>query len=396
MSGIAIVGGAVLLLLHRPLDAAWIKAGPFYAKSAFDAVIAGCVALSRVISETLHNGAISRYLAIFTAATVTAGYMAYLGGGIAPPTRELLPIAPVFAVGWVLLVCATGVVVFQHHMRYRALVVLGVIGLMVSAGFVFLSAPDLALTQISVETVTIMLLLLALHFLPKTTPVEKDTPRRLLDGAVALAAGVGVASLAYAFMTRDLDSISFYHLANSYKEGGGTNVVNVILVDFRGYDTYGEIIVLGIAGLVIFALMEALLSGPAGARLRNSGYNFDRSHDRHPLMMVVSTRVMMPIALMVGIYIFLRGHNQPGGGFVAGLVFSIALLMQYMASGFAWTMRRQQFEYHAMIGWGVVIAGLTGAGAWLSGTPFLTSAYGYVHIPPIEEFELATAALFDL
>ena len=87
MSGIAIVGGAVLLLLHRPLDAAWIKAGPFYAKSAFDAVIAGCVALSRVISETLHNGAISRYLAIFTAATVTAGYMAYLGGGIAPHQR---------------------------------------------------------------------------------------------------------------------------------------------------------------------------------------------------------------------------------------------------------------------------------------------------------------------
>ncbi|WP_323767976.1 monovalent cation/H+ antiporter subunit A [Antarctobacter sp.] len=396
MSGLAIAGGAVLLLLHRPLDAAWIKAGPFYAKSAFDAVIAGCVALSRVISETLHNGAISRYLAIFTAATVTAGYMAFLGGGLAPPTRELLPIAPVFAVGWVLLVCATGVVVFQHHMRYRALVVIGVIGLMISFGFVYLSAPDLALTQISVETVTIMLLLLALHFLPKTTPAEKDTPRRLLDGTVALAAGIGVATLAFAFMTRDMDSISHYHLANSYKEGGGTNVVNVILVDFRGYDTYGEIIVLGIAGLVIFAMMEALLSGPAGARLRNSGYNFDRSHDRHPLMMVVSTRVMMPIALMVGVYIFLRGHNQPGGGFVAGLVFSIALLMQYMASGFAWTMRRQQFEYHAMIGWGVVIAGLTGAGAWLSGTSFLTSAFGYVHIPPIEEFELATAALFDL
>ena len=170
----------------------------------------------------------------------------------------------------------------------------------------------------------------------------------------------------------------------------------MILVDFRGYDTYGEIIVLGIAGLVIFALMEALLSGPAGARLRNSGYNFDRSHDRHPLMMVIATRVMMPIALMVGVYIFLRGHNQPGGGFVAGLVFSIALLMQYMASGFGWTSRRQQFEYHAMIGWGVVIAGLTGMGAWLSGTPFLTSAFGYVHLPPIEEFELATAALFDL
>ncbi|MBV7395394.1 monovalent cation/H+ antiporter subunit A [Mameliella sediminis] len=396
MSMAAIAGGAVLLALHRPLDAAWIKAGPFYAKAAFDAVMNGCVRLSRGISETLHDGSISRYLAIFTAATVAAAYTAFLRGEIAPATRELLPISPVFAVGWVLLICATLVVVTQHHMRYRALVVIGVIGLMISAGFVYLSAPDLALTQISVETVTIMLLLLALHFLPKTTPAESSTGRRMMDGTVAIAAGLGVAALAYTFMTRDFSTISEYHLANSYKGGGGTNVVNVILVDFRGYDTYGEIIVLGIAGLVIFALMEALLSGPAGARLRNSGYNYDRSHDRHPLMMVISTRVMMPMALMVGVYIFLRGHNQPGGGFVAGLVFSIALLMQYMASGFAWTMRRQQLEYHAMIGWGVVIAGLTGAGAWLSGTPFLTSAFGYVHIPPIEEFELATAALFDL
>ena len=104
----------------------------------------------------------------------------------------------------------------------------------------------------------------------------------------------------------------------------------------------------------------------------------------------------MPIALVVGVYIFLRGHNEPGGGFVAGLVISIALLMQYMASGFAWTQARQRIEYHTMIGFGVVIAGLTGAGAWLAGKPFLTSAFTYVHLPPIEEFELATAMLFDL
>lgn len=396
MSAIAVAGGAVVLMLHRPLDRVWITSGPFYAKSAFDALMTGGVRLSRGISETLHDGALSRYLAIFVAATVVVGFLAFTGAHIAPPTRELLPVPPVAFVGWALLLGATALVVTQHHQRYRALVVIGVIGLMVSAGFVYMSAPDLALTQISVETVTIMLLLLSLHFIPKTTPVESSNGRRALDGSIAIAAGLGVGALAFAFMTRDFSTISEYHLANSYKGGGGTNVVNVILVDFRGYDTYGEIIVLGIAGLAIFALMESLLSGPAGARLRNSGYNFDRSHDRHPLMMVVATRVMMPIALMVGIYIFLRGHNQPGGGFVAGLIFSIALLMQYMASGFAWTMRRQQVEYHAMIGWGVVIAGLTGAGAWLSGTNFLTSAFGYIHIPPIEEFEVATAALFDL
>jgi multicomponent K+:H+ antiporter subunit A len=70
--------------------------------------------------------------------------------------------------------------------------------------------------------------------------------------------------------------------------------------------------------------------------------------------------------------------------------------MQYMASGFAWTQERKRIEYHTMIGLGVVIAGLTGVGSWLSGSPFLTSAYTYVHLPPIEEFELATAMLFDL
>jgi multicomponent K+:H+ antiporter subunit A len=189
-----------------------------------------------------------------------------------------------------------------------------------------------------------MLLLLALHYISKTSPVESSGGRRFRDAVIAIAAGAGVGGLAYAFMLRDVETISEYHLANSYTGGGGTNVVNVILVDFRGYDTYGEIIVLGIAGLTIYALLEALLAGPAGRRLRNTDYSTDRSKDRHPLMMVVATRLMLPIAAMVGIFIFLRGHNEPGGGFVAGLVISIALLMQYMPSGFAWTQARQRIE----------------------------------------------------
>ncbi|KUF10601.1 monovalent cation/H+ antiporter subunit A [Pseudoponticoccus marisrubri] len=396
MSVGAILGGAVLLALHRPLDRAWIAAPRPEAKVIFDGLVATVVRWTRGISEALHNGAISRYLAYFVTATVIVGFAAYQGGALGAPTREMLPVPiPVFF-GWLLLIIATATVVILHRQRFLALVVIGVVGLMVSAGFVYLSAPDLALTQISVETVTIMLLLLALHFLPKETPAESTGLRIGSDAVVAVAAGLAVGLLAFAFMMRDFDSISAYHLANSYKGGGGTNVVNVILVDFRGYDTYGEIIVLGIAGLAIFALMEALLSGPAGARLRNSSYDLDRSRDRHPLMMVVVTRLMLPIAIMVGVYIFLRGHNQPGGGFVAGLVVSIALLMQYMASGFAWTTRRQKIKYHTLIGLGVLVAGLTGAGAWLAGRPFLTSAFGYVHLEPIEEFELATAALFDL
>ncbi|WP_424968807.1 monovalent cation/H+ antiporter subunit A [Dinoroseobacter sp. S375] len=396
MSFAATLGGLALLSQHGKLDPIWQAARRPEAKAIFDRLMAAVQGASARLTEVTHNGAISRYLAIFTLASVTMGWIAYSGSGLSAPTRELLPVPPVIAIGWLMLIVATACVVSMHHYRFRALVLIGIIGLSISAGFVYLSAPDLALTQISVETVTIMLLLLALHFLPKVTPKESPTGLKIRDGIIAVAAGLGVGGLAFAFLQRDISTISDYHIANSYEGGGGTNVVNVILVDFRGYDTYGEIIVLGIAGLVIYALMHALLSGPAARRLRNADYDQDRSRDRHPMMMVVVTRVLMPIAVVVGLYIFLRGHNQPGGGFVAGLVIAIALLMQYMASGFAWTQERKRIEYHTMIGFGVVIAGLTGAGAWLVGRPFLTSAYTYVHLPPIEEFELATAMLFDL
>jgi multicomponent K+:H+ antiporter subunit A len=186
----------------------------------------------------------------------------------------------------------------MHHHRFRALVLIGIIGLSISAGFAYLSAPDLALTQISVETVTIMLLLLALHFMPKITPKESPLGLKLRDGVMALAAAGGRRRRwPMPSCVRDIETISDYHIANSYEGGGGTNVVNVILVDFRGYDTFGEIIVLGIAGLVIYALMHALLDGPAARRLKNMDYTQDRSRDRHPLMMVVVTRVLMPIAM---------------------------------------------------------------------------------------------------
>ncbi|MBV2358543.1 monovalent cation/H+ antiporter subunit A [Thalassococcus sp. CAU 1522] len=392
----AILGGAILLWQHGPLMRAWLAARRPEAKAIFEALVAACVHLSDRITRTLHSGAISTYLAWFIAFSVLMGFVAWTGGAHTPGTRELLPVPPTVGLGFVMLLVATMSVVTLHRHRFLSLIVIGVIGLMVSAGFVYLSAPDLALTQISVETVTILLLLLALNFLPKETPAESGAGLRVRDGALAVAAGLAVAVLAYTFMTRDFSTISDYHLANSKTGGGGTNVVNVILVDFRGYDTYGEIIVLGIAGLTIYALLQSILNGAGGRRLRNWRDTAIHSRDRHPMMMVVATRVMMPIAIMVGVFIFLRGHNQPGGGFVAGLVVAIALLMQYMASGFLWAQERQRTEYHVMIGLGVIIAGLTGAGSWLAGRPFLTSNFGYFEFPPIEEFELATAALFDL
>ena len=113
-------------------------------------------------------------------------------------------------------------------------------------------------------------------------------------------------------------------------------------------------------------------------------------------MLVVVTRALLPLALTVGVFILLRGHNMPGGGFIAGLIIGVALIMQYMASGYAWADRQMRIDYHALIGVGVLIAGITGIGAWYGGAPFLTSGYDYFHLPLIGEVELATAMAFDL
>ena len=394
----AVAGGALVLWLHGPLSRLWVATPRPEAKAIFDAIVGAAGGIARAFAEGLHDGALSRYLAIFTAGVLALGVWAFVGGTHVPGVRMPLEAGPVAWVGWILLATCSVLVAVLHRSRIVALVLIGVVGLVVSLGFVYLSAPDLALTQLSVEVVTIILLLLALNFLPKRTPAESGGMRRLRDAAIALVAGLGTAALAFALMLRDfgLPTISDYHLANSKTGGGGTNVVNVILVDFRGYDTFGEIIVLGIAGLVIFALTEALFAGPAGRRLLGWRADAPKAGDRHPMMLVVATRVLLPISILVGIYIFLRGHNEPGGGFIAGLVVAIALLMQYIASGSAWTEARQRIDYHAFIGVGVVVAGATGIGAWFASRPFLTSNFGYFRIPPFEKFELATAMAFDL
>jgi multicomponent K+:H+ antiporter subunit A len=219
--------------------------------------------------------------------------------------------------------------------------------------------------------------------------------RRLGDGAIAILAGVGVGALAYAVMTRGFTTISDYHLAQSKPGGGGTNVVNVILVDFRGFDTFGEIIVLCIAALAIYALLDGALKGAAARRLAAMRQDHEAA-DAHPLMLVVVTRVLLPLVLAVGVYIFLRGHNQPGGGFIAGLVVAIGMLMQAIASGHAWAISRQRMNAHTMLGLGVLIAGLTGLASFVFGRPFLTSTFGYVDGPVVGKFELASAMGFDL
>ncbi|HCE40744.1 MAG TPA: monovalent cation/H+ antiporter subunit A, partial [Alcanivorax sp.] len=197
--------------------------------------------------------------------------------------------------------------------------------------------------------------------------------------------------MAFAMMTSDFQTISGYFLDNAKPGGGGTNVVNVILVDFRGFDTFGEITVLGIAAMGIYALLRDL--DLLSARSDSVGRPWAR--DAHPLVLVTISRPLLPLALLISVYIFLRGHNLPGGGFIAGLITSVALLLQYVASGVEWVHRRMPGDYHPVVAVGLLLAGVTGLGSWFFGHPFLTSTFDHVHWPLVGEFELASAMLFD-
>ena len=202
--------------------------------------------------------------------------------------------------------------------------------------------------------------------------------------------------LAWVLLTRDHDSISWYFLDKSMPVGGGTNVVNVILVDFRGYDTFGEITVLGIAAIGVLALMEGMRTRRSTADTDGRRWTFAAQ----PLLLRVAAAVVLPVALVFTLYIFMRGHNLPGGGFIAGLITAVALVLQFMSMGQvkAELLLRGQGgrRFVKWIGAGLGIAGLTGVGAFMFGRPFLTSAHGHPHVPLLGELPLASAALFDL
>jgi multicomponent K+:H+ antiporter subunit A len=394
MSIVALIGGILIYVRRRPLfEIAADLEGRLDAKAVYDWLLGRVLALAGAITRALDTGSLQRMILIFIVAALTLGTVGFLGGG-APLTGDS-PLLPVDAVSvlvtFALVVVALGTVIL-HRRRLTALIIMGALGLLIALIFVKFSAPDLALTQLSVEVVTIVLLLLALYFLPQYSPSESSWPRRIRDIGVAVLAGGGAAALTWAVLTRPYESIAEFFLANSVPGGGGTNVVNVILVDFRGFDTLGEISVLALAGLGIYAMLKDLrLPGPV-CDSRGNPWNWDM----HPTIMAALTRLLLPLALLVSVFIFLRGHNMPGGGFIAGLITAVALIMQYLANGVEWTHSRMRSNLHPLIGIGLLVGLLTGVVSMVLGYPFLTSAFTYLNWPIIGKFEVASAIAFDL
>jgi multicomponent K+:H+ antiporter subunit A len=341
LSMTALVGGALLYFflarddrLHRRDIEAF-----FGRLAGMKLFTRGSDALLRTAGQLtfrLENASLQRYLAVMLAATVGI-VAAILLWGDAPGTggRAQLPASLPATVGWAVLVTACGWLLLGHRQRFESVVATGAVGLVAALGFVALSAPDLALTQLTVDIVSTILLLMGLALLPQSTPRESSKQRRSRDVALAVAGGAGIGWLAWVMLTRDHQSISWYFLQQAV-----------------------------------------------------------------PLMLRVAAQLVLPLALVVSLYIFMRGHNLPGGGFIAGLVTAVALLLQYMAQG------RPQAEglLHARGGlrfvhWiaiGLSLAVLTGLGAFAFGRPFLTSAHGHPHLPLLGDLPLASAALFDL
>ena len=312
-------------------------------------------------------------------------------------------------------VCAVAAAYQAKFHRLAAVILMGGAGLSTCLTFAWASAPDLALTQLLVEIVTTVLLLLGLRWLPKrweeaNRPLDPATAaRRVRDFAIAGVGGAGLAALAYAVMTRPLaNSISANFLEKSYTQGGGRNVVNVILVDFRGFDTLGEITVLGTVAITVFALLRRFRPARDSVTLpeqKDFQDRFDAEHigasqeqvsAHYMIVPGLIMRLLFPVVAMMAAFLLLRGHDLPGGGFVAGLTLAIAFILQYIAGGARWVEARLTVRPVRWIGFGLLAAAGTGIGAAFFGRPFLSSAFRYVDLPILGRLPVASALLFDL
>ncbi|MCH7355054.1 monovalent cation/H+ antiporter subunit A [Acinetobacter sp. NIPH 1958] len=400
MSLIALIGGSILYFTLakegriRKIDLDPYL-GKFQGKILFDLFLKNLLLISRKIKQKTENGSLQSYLLLIVLFSIVMVGLPLFNQGLTTGTRELTHAPWVAIVLWLTLFSGCWMMLWFHHERIKAVLISGAVGLVVTMVFVTLSAPDLALTQITVDVVTTVLLLMSLSLLPQLTPYESSRSRRWRDASLAIAGGLGIGWIAWLLLTRDHNSISWFFMQQAIPLGGGSNVVNVILVDFRGFDTFGEITVLGIAAIGALCLMDGMRAHGT-TMTQGLSYRFNPS----PLMFRITASWILPLALVVSVYIFMRGHNLPGGGFIAGLITSLALIIQYIVLGQDQTEQMIKAKsgrlYEVWIGSGLIIAGLTGIAAWFWARPFLTSTHVYVELPVLGKMHIASAVSFDL
>ena len=419
MSALALVGGVALFMAYRRhlQRHGALPRLPVTGATAFATTLAVIRRVGRVARARLTAVGLQRQLLALMVVVLLAGGAALSGAG--PGTRPLLPLTVSFTLLWVVgSLAAVGAAWQAKFRRLTALMLMSVCGLVSCITFLWFSAPDLALTQLVVEVATLLLMLLGLRWLPPRypelglgRPPLSTRVRRARDLTVAVAVGTFIAGLSYALATRNPDaSISPFFLTHALSGGGGRNVVNVMLVDFRGFDTFGEGVVLVVVALTVYALLRRfrppsqMLQPPEQQRVLAGDLQTDLTHPRtvadpavgYLTVPAVLVRLLLPVAFVVGASFFLRGHNAPGGGFMAGLVVSVALLLQYMVSGTEWVEAHIPLRPRRWAALGLLLVLATGVGSFVVGYPLLTTHTWHFSLPLLGEVHFPSATFFDL
>jgi len=422
MSVLAMIGGALgYAWLRRQLARGRFRRAPIVGrldgKSAFESLLARSSLVARHALEFFGTRRLQPQLFLLALIGVLAPTAAMWADGIGWGPRPRVPASPEFVAFSVIgIACAIAATWQATYHRLAALTMLGVVGLVVCLTFVWFSAPDLALTQLVVEVVTLVLFLLGLRWLPKRVAADDARPslrvrvRRTRDLVLALVTGAGMAALSYAMLTRPApQSISPFFLDQALPGGGGANVINVMLVDFRAFDTLGEITVLGVVALTVYALLRRFRPPRESTRLprqqhASQGVATDLVHPRttpdtlpgYMLVPAVLVRWLLPVAGMIAAYLFLRGHDEPGGGFVAGLVVAIAIVTQYLVAGAQWVEARLELNPLRWIALGLLAAVGTGAGSIVLGYPFMTTHTAHIDVPALGVVHVPSALFLDV
>lgn len=387
LSGATLAAGAVLYLVWSRFHGVLAGAGPLTgwgAERACERLMDAVLRLADLQTRLLQNGRLRTYLF-----TIFASLAALVGGTLLlrhPPEPGLLQPGGPFA-GWALalLVTAATLVVVASRSRLAAIASLGVTGFGIALLFVLGGAPDLAMTQFLVETVTVVIVLLVVQRLPRFDEHTRGRRRgRLRDGILALGAGALMTTLVLLVTGLPFDpSLSDFYARESLPGGHGRNVVNVILVDFRALDTLGEITVIAIAALGVLALLRL---GPAPAARPF------RAPDS--LILQAAARFLLALLLVFSVFLFWRGHDAPGGGFIGGLVAAGAFALYGVAFGPNAVRRLLRVHPRQLVAAGLALAVLSGLVAGLAGAPFMAARW--TSLPGGDDpLTIGTPLLFD-
>jgi multicomponent Na+:H+ antiporter subunit A len=384
----------------------------------YDAVLRGLDLMSVRLTAFTQRGSIPATQSVILSTLVLVPVIALALGARDRPSFALWDSPLQVVVGLLMLAAALGATVMRN--RLAAVLLVGVTGYGCGAIFAFHGAPDLALTQFLVETLTLVIFVLVLRTLPAEAD-RKDIKRyRMPRALLALAVGATVTTLAvYAMAARTGTPIAALLPDAAYDSGHGANTVNVLLVDIRAWDTLGEISVLlvaatGVASLVfrhrrfgaaprvadagqpdVGRLPDIAISPAAGdvTWLRGSELRDPRHRS---LVLEVATRMIFPLIMVLSAYFFFAGHNTPGGGFAGGLTAGLALVLRYLAGGRYELGETLPLDAGKILGVGLGLSAGTAVASLLVGAPVLSSALIQIDVPVLGTVKFVTALFFDL